>query len=60
MSSYGENASVCEINDSRFNDISCIDYADRTVDEKDNSRIDVSKVNISRSSKDSGATYTSK
>ena len=60
MSSYGENASVCEINDSRFNDISCIDYADRTVDEKDTSRIDVSKVNISRSSKDSGATYTSK
>ena len=36
MSSYGEAASECEINDSRFNDISCISYADRTIDEKDN------------------------
>ena len=37
MSSYGEGASEGEINDSRFNDISCISYADRTIDEKDHS-----------------------
>mgnify|MGYP007004946214 CR=1 FL=1 len=37
MSSYGEAASECEINDSRcFNDISCISCTDRTIYEKDN------------------------
>ena len=41
MSSYGEAASEWEINDSRFNDISCISYADRTIDEKDTSRYDM-------------------
>ena len=46
LSSYGESACEGEINDSRFNDISCIDYADRTIDEKDNaSRIDVEENN---------------
>lgn len=41
MSSYGEATSECEINDSRFNDISCISYADRTIDEKDTSQNDI-------------------
>ena len=58
MSSYGEAASECEINDSRFNDISCISYTDRIVDEKDNSsgrfdvssKADVQTVNTSNSS----------
>lgn len=61
MSSYGEGASEGEINDSRFNDISCISYADRTIDEKDHSaqsiKCDVSSkevethtINTSRSS----------
>lgn len=44
MSSYGEDAS--EINDSRFNDISCISCADRSLDEKDSNGS--SKVNVSR------------
>lgn len=58
MSSYGESASegACEIiNDSRFNDISCISYGtlDRTtmlmnLEDKDTiSRIDVSKLSMS-------------
>ena len=47
MSSYNEAESESEINDSRFNDISCISYADRTIDEKDNaSRIDVSNKSL--------------
>ena len=45
LSSQGESACEGEINDSRFNDISCIDYADRTLDEKDTSRIDVEENN---------------
>ena len=53
---YGESASegAGEINDSRFNDISCISYGDvtlldRTTEEKDTtmSRIDVSKMSMS-------------
>mmetsp|Transcript_8103 Transcript_8103/g.9686 ORF Transcript_8103/g.9686 Transcript_8103/m.9686 type:complete len:80 (-) Transcript_8103:1708-1947(-) len=49
-SSYEAASSDGEINDSRFNDISCISYADRTIDEKDTvSRIDMSKESINTS-----------
>ena len=50
MSSYDEAASEGVFNDSGFNDISCISYADRTIDEKDTvSRIDVSKESVNMS-----------
>lgn len=50
-SRYEVASSNEEINDSRFNDISCISFADRTMDEKDNlSRNDVSVLNSSRTS----------
>lgn len=50
-SSFEGATSESEINDSRFNDISCISYADRTIDEKDNvSRNDVSKEEANTSS----------
>lgn len=46
-SCYNEAESESEINDSRFNDISCISYADRTIDEKDSaSRNDVSNKSL--------------
>ena len=52
LSSQGESACEGEINDSRFNDISCIDYADRTIDEKDTSRIDVEENNTCNKTSD--------
>ena len=55
MSSYGEAASECEINDSRFNDISCISYADRTIDEKD--RNDVLRESIAAENNSSRSSY---
>lgn len=52
MSSFDEAASEGVLNSSGFNDISCISYADRTInDDKDCtvSRIDVSKSSINLS-----------
>lgn len=53
MSSYGDEAA--SISDSRFNDISCISYADRTIDEKD--RIDVSRETIAAENNSSRLSY---
>ena len=58
-SRYEVASSNEEINDSRFNDISCISFADRTMDEKDNlSRNDVSVLNSSRTSSNNASNDT--
>lgn len=59
--SYAEVVSEGEVIDSRFNDISCISYGERTADEKETvSRLDVSKelMNLSHSSANHNSTDT--